>query len=53
MSSYCQESVRPTHSRKYPEALQSLDHPEALDLLATAVIADNARKAALDDTFFG
>ena len=51
MSNYCQESVRPTHSRKYAEALQSLDNPEALDLLATAVIADNARKAALDDTF--
>lgn len=49
LSNYCQESVRPTHSRKYAEALQNLDKPEALDLVANAVIADNARKAINDD----
>ncbi|MBE9029261.1 hypothetical protein IQ266_05735 [filamentous cyanobacterium LEGE 11480] len=50
LSNYCQESVRPTHSRKYAEALHNLDKPEALDLLANAVIADNARKAINDDS---
>ena len=45
LSNYCQESVRPTHSRRYAEALQNLDVVEALDLVVNAVIADNARNA--------
>jgi hypothetical protein len=45
LSNYSQESVRPTHSRKYADALNNLDKDEALELLANAVIADNARKA--------
>ncbi|WP_413440715.1 hypothetical protein [Synechococcus sp. MIT S1220] len=45
LSNYCQESVRPTHSRRYAEALQNLEIPEALDLVVNAVIADNARRA--------
>ena len=45
LSNYCQESVRPTHSRRYAEALQNLDVVEALDLFVNAVIADNARNA--------
>ncbi|MGB0560740.1 MAG: hypothetical protein ACPGVO_02915 [Spirulinaceae cyanobacterium] len=52
LSNYCQESVRPTHSRKYAEALQNLDKPEAVELLANAVIADNARKALRDDSLW-
>lgn len=48
LSNYCQESVRPTHSRKYADALNNLDKDEALELLANAVIADNARKAIHD-----
>ncbi|MEX1323650.1 MAG: hypothetical protein AB1Z21_05565, partial [Synechococcaceae cyanobacterium] len=50
LSNYCQESVRPTHSRRYSEALQNLDRPGALELVANAVIADNARRAVPDDT---
>lgn len=50
LSNYCQESVRPSHSRRYSEALQNLDRPGALELLANAVIADNARRAIPDDT---
>ncbi|MEM1367340.1 MAG: hypothetical protein AAGG02_04835 [Cyanobacteria bacterium P01_H01_bin.15] len=49
LSNYCQESVRPSHSRKYAEALQHIDKPEALDLVTNAVIADNARRAILDE----
>ena len=49
LSTYCQESVRPTHSRRYAEALQNLDQPEAMDLLVTAVVADNARRLIRDD----
>ena len=41
--------MRPTHSRRYAEALQSLQQPEAMDLIVNAVIADNARKAIRDD----
>jgi hypothetical protein len=51
LSNYCQESVRPTHSRKYAEALQNLDKPEALEFVANAVIADNARKTSHGDSF--
>ncbi len=51
LSNYCQESVRPTHSRKYAEALQNLDKQEALEFIANAVIADNARKTINDDGF--
>jgi hypothetical protein len=50
LSNYCQESVRPTHSRRYSEALQNLDRPGALELVANAVIADNARRAVPDDS---
>ncbi|MFL2497431.1 MAG: hypothetical protein ACJ0GQ_06235, partial [Parasynechococcus sp.] len=45
LSSYCQESVRPSHSRRYADALQNLEVPDALDLVVNAVIADNARRA--------
>lgn len=50
LSNYCQESVRPSHSRRYSEALQNLDRPGALELVANAVIADNARRAIPDDS---
>lgn len=50
LSNYCQESVRPTHSRRYSEALQNLERPGALELVANAVIADNARRAIPDDS---
>ena len=49
LSNYCQESVRPIHSRRYAEALQNLEVPEALDLVVNAVIADNARSAMRRD----
>ncbi len=49
LSSYCQESVRPTHSRRYAEALQNLEVSDALDLVVNAVIADNARRAMRSD----
>ena len=51
LTNYCQESVRPTHSRRYAEALQNLDSPEAMELIVNAVIADNARRAIQDDSF--
>ena len=49
LSAYCQESVRPTHSRRYAEALQNLHQSDAMDLIVHAVIADNARKSIRDD----
>ncbi|RMF20464.1 MAG: hypothetical protein D6756_14160, partial [Cyanobacteria bacterium J083] len=49
LSNYCQESVRPSHSRKYVEALNNIEQPEALELIANAVLADNARKAINQD----
>ena len=52
LSNYCQESVRPTHSRKYIESLSNLDSPESLKLISHAVIANNARKAISGDSNF-
>jgi len=45
LSNYCQESVRPAHSRRYVDAFQHLNEKESLDLIANVVIADNARRA--------
>ncbi len=41
LSNYCQESVRPSHSRKYADALSNLDSPNSLDLLISAAIFAN------------
>ena len=49
LSNYCQESVRHSHSRKYAEALNNVEHYDALELISNAVIAENARKAIYDD----
>ena len=59
LSNYCQESVRPSHGRKYIDALNNIEHLgsnverlDALELIANAVIADNAKKAIYDDTSY-
>ena len=49
LSNYCQESVRHTHSRKYAEALNSIDRLDALELVSNAVIAENATKAIYEE----
>ena len=49
LSNYCQESVRPANSRKYVEALNNIERPDALELLSNAIVADNARKAIYND----
>jgi glycerol-3-phosphate dehydrogenase len=59
LSNYCQESIRPTHGRKYLEALNDIERLgnnveriDALELIANAVIADNAKKAILNDNSY-
>lgn len=56
LSNYCQESVRPSHGRKYLDALSNIERLDsnierldALELIANAVIADNAKKAIYSD----
>ena len=39
LTNYCQESVRPTHSRRIAEALNTLDNPKSLDLIVKSVFA--------------
>ena len=51
LSNYCQESVRHTHSRKYADALNSIDRLDALELIANAVIAENAKRAICNEQF--
>ena len=45
LSNYCQESVRPAHSRRYVDAFQHLEEEDSKNLIANVVIADNARRA--------
>ncbi len=42
LTNFCQESVRPTHSRIYSEALDNLDKSESMDLLIGAVQSINS-----------
>ncbi|GAB4536382.1 MAG: hypothetical protein Tsb0014_24110 [Pleurocapsa sp.] len=49
LSSYCQESVRHTHSRKYADALNNIERSDAVDLIVNTIIADNAKKAIYAD----
>lgn len=51
LSNYCQESVRHSHSRKYAEALINVEHADALDLIANAVVAENAQRAIHEEDF--
>ncbi len=39
LTNYCQESVRPTHSRRIADALNTLDKKESLDLIVKSVFA--------------
>ena len=51
LSNYCQESVRHSHSRKYAEALNNVENAEALDLIANAMVAENAKRAIHEEDF--
>ena len=39
LTNYCQESVRPTHSRYFSDALENMTNGEALDLITRAVLS--------------
>ena len=41
LTNYCQESVRPSHSRKYAAALNNLDDPLAMEVVVNAVKSDS------------
>lgn len=51
LSNYCQESVRHSNSRKYADALNNVEHFDALELISNTVVAENARKAIYDDDY--
>ena len=38
LTSYCQESVRPKHSRKYAEAISNLNSTESIEFLANSIL---------------
>ena len=46
LTSYCQESVRPNHSRRITEALNDLSNQSSMELIVKSVITTNNR---LDD----
>ena len=37
LTNYCQESVRPTHSRRYAKALSNIEQSESMNLLVQAI----------------
>ena len=39
LTSYCQESVRPSHSGKYADAISSLDRQESIELLVDSLLS--------------
>ena len=49
LSNYCQESVRPSHSRRYAEALNNINVPEALDLIVKCIKSDAETSCSLED----
>ena len=49
LTNYCQESVRPTHGRKYAEALNNINIPGAMELIVSCIKADSESYCALDD----
>ncbi len=42
LTNYCQESVRPTHSRMYADALNNLNNHFSIDLLINAIISEQS-----------
>ncbi|WP_320664264.1 hypothetical protein [Prochlorococcus sp. MIT 1223] len=41
LSNFCQESVRPSHSRKYANAISNLENDEAIKLIVKSIISKN------------
>ena len=41
LTNYCQESVRPTHSRRIAEALNHLENPDSMELIVQSVLSSN------------
>ncbi|NJN24223.1 MAG: hypothetical protein HC810_07290 [Acaryochloridaceae cyanobacterium RL_2_7] len=50
LSNYCQESVRPTHSRRYSSAINTLDQDSSVNLLTAAIIADIAKDVMANES---
>ena len=49
LTNYCQESVSPSHSRRYADALNNIDVPEALDLIVRCVKSDAQISCSIDE----
>ena len=48
LTNYCQESVRPSHSRRFAEALENMHIPEALELIVNCVKSDENDSCTID-----
>ena len=48
LTNYCQESVRPSYSRRYAEALENIHIPEALDLIVRCIESEAESSCSLD-----
>ncbi len=49
LSNFCQESVRPTHSRRYAEALNNINMPDAMKLIVSCIQSDAQKSCTLDE----
>ncbi len=51
LTSFCQESVRPTHSRHYNDAFNNLNDPASIDLIVRAVYFKDKSKTNIPKPF--
>ncbi len=44
LTNYCQESVRPSHSRRYNQAINQIENTKSLELLVNAALFENTQQ---------
>ncbi|WP_320667985.1 hypothetical protein [Prochlorococcus sp. MIT 1307] len=49
LANYCQDSVRPSSSRRYADALNNIHIPEALELIVDCIYSEAESSCSLDD----
>ena len=50
LTNYCQESVRPRHSRRFVEALNSIQNPTSKNLILNTIQADELSSCPLNNS---
>ena len=51
LTSYCQDSVRPQHGRKYSDALNNIQNLDAKKMLVNSILANNTSTCCLESNY--